>query len=73
MSTWTYMNIKGQGHSLTLDQGHLHSTFSNFFSWETTMPIETKFHMDPPWDGVMKVYSNGPGQDDQDGRQAHIW
>ena len=36
------------------------STFSNIFS-ETTRPIEAKFHMEPPWDGVMKVCSNGLG------------
>ena len=43
MSTWTYMNIKGQGHSLTLVQGHSDSTFSNFFFLETTRPIEANF------------------------------
>ena len=37
------------------------STFSNTFSSETTVLIEAKFHMEPPWDGGMKVYSNGPG------------
>ena len=37
------------------------STFSNIFSSETTGPIEAKFHMESPWDGGMKVYSNGPG------------
>ena len=62
------MNIKGQGHSLTLVQGHSHSTFSNFFSLETARPIKAKFH----------VYSNdGMGNKnlfkrsrshDQDGR-----
>ena len=31
MSSWTYMNIKGQGQSLTLVQGHSDSTFSFFF------------------------------------------
>ena len=36
-------------------------TFSNIFSSETTEPIEAKFHMEPPWDGGMKVCSNGPG------------
>ena len=36
------------------------STFSNIFS-ETTGPIEAKFHVEPPWDGGMKVYSNGLG------------
>ena len=37
------------------------STFSNIFSSETTGPIETKFHMECPWDGGTKVCSNGPG------------
>ena len=55
------MNIKGPGHSVTLVQGHSDSTFANFFSLETAMPIEAKFHMGPPWDGGMKGCSNGPG------------
>ena len=59
MSTWTYMNIKGQGHSLTLVQGHLYSTFSNFFSLEIARQIEAKFHLEPPWDKEMKDCSNG--------------
>ena len=54
MSTWTVMNIKGQGHSLTLVQGHSDSTFSNFFSLEFARPIEVKFNMAPPWDGELK-------------------
>ena len=37
------------------------STFSNIFSSETTGPIEAKFHLEPPWVGGTKVYSNGPG------------
>ena len=45
------MNIKGQGHSLTLIQSHSDSTFSNFFSIETAGPVEAKSHMEPPWDG----------------------
>ena len=48
------MNIKGQGNSLTLVQGHSDSTFSNFFSLETARPIEAKFHVDHPWDGERK-------------------
>ena len=51
------MNIKGQGHLLTLVQGHSDSTLSNFFS----LLIEANFHVAPPWDGGMKVCSNGPG------------
>ena len=30
-------------------------------SLETTKPIEAKFHVEPPWDGGTKEYSNGPG------------
>ena len=49
------MNIKGQGHSLTLVQGHSdYSTFSNFFFLETAWPIEAKFYVEPPWDGGTK-------------------
>ena len=54
------MDIKGQGHSLTLVQCHSDSTFSNFFSLETAPPIKAKFHMKPPWDSG-KVCSNGLG------------
>ena len=41
--TGTYMNIKGQGHSFTLVQGHSDSKFSNFFFLETARPIEPNF------------------------------
>ena len=66
MSTWTYMNSKGQGFSLTLVQGHLDSTFSNVFSLETAMSIEAKFYVEPPWDRGTKgffffFFSNCPG------------
>ena len=53
------MNIKGQDHSLTFIQGRSDSTFSNFFSLETARPIEAKFHVEPPWDRVMKWNTNG--------------
>ena len=36
-----------------------HSTFSNVFSLETARPIEAKFHVDPLWDGEMKLNTNG--------------
>ena len=36
------------------------STFSNISS-ETTVRIEAKFHVKPPWDEGTKVCSNGPG------------
>ena len=53
------MNIKGQGHSVTLVQGHSDSTFANFFSLEKAMLIEAKFHVEPPLDGGTKGCSNG--------------
>ena len=56
------MNIKGQGHSVTLVQGQSDSTFVNFFSLETAKPIEAGFHVEPPWDRGMKICSNGPGR-----------
>ena len=37
------------------------STFSNIFSSETAWPIKAKFYVEPPWEGGMKVYINGPG------------
>ena len=52
------MNIKGQGYSLIV-QARSDSTFSNFFSVETPRPTEAKFHIAPPWDGGMKVNTNG--------------
>ena len=55
------MNIEGQGHSLTLVQGHSDSTFSNFFSFKIVKPIEAKFLVKPPWDVRMKVCSNDLG------------
>ena len=59
-----YMNlydIKGQGHLLTLVQGHSDLTFSNFFFLETAKPIEAKFQREPPWGRGTKICSNGHG------------
>ena len=47
------MNIKGQGNSLSFIQGHSDSHF------QTSRPIEARFHVDPPCDRGMKVCSNG--------------
>ena len=35
--------------------------FLKFFSSIITRPVEAKFHVEPPWDGGTKAYSNGPG------------
>ena len=53
------MNIRVQGHSLTVIQGDSDSTFSNFFSLEIALSIEAKFYVEPPWDGEIKVNING--------------
>ena len=37
------------------------TTFSNLFFLETAWPIEANLHVEPPWDGKMKLCSNGPG------------
>ena len=37
------------------------SIFLNFFSSITTRPIEDKFHVEPHWDRVTNVCSNGQG------------
>ena len=44
----------------------------NIFSSETALPIKAKFYVEPPWERGTKVYINGPGHNDQDGRHAHI-
>ena len=55
------MNIKGQGHPITLVQGHSDSTFSNFFSLETTGRIEAKFHVKPVYGkNIKKSFSPEP-------------
>ena len=65
------MNIKVQGHSLTLE-GHSDSIFANFFSLETARQIEAKFHVhvEPPLDGGMVKWSKSH---DQYGHHAHVW
>ena len=42
------MNIKGQGHSLTLVQGLSDSAFSNFFFLDSARPIEAELYVEPP-------------------------
>ena len=46
-----------------IDFGPRSLRFNNLklFSLETAWPIEAKFHVKPPWDVGMKIYSNGPG------------
>ena len=56
-----YMNLDEYQRSrsfIDLCPRSLRSTFLNFFSLETARQIKPKFHVDPPWDGVMKVSTN---------------
>ena len=55
------MSTKGQGHSSNLVQVTQIQYFQTSFPSLYTRFIETKFHMEPPCDGGMKVYSSGPG------------
>ena len=50
------MNIKGQGQSLPLIQGHSDSIFSSFCSLETGRLIEAKFHVETSRE---REYTNG--------------
>ena len=43
------------------DNPRICSLSSNIFFSETALPINAKFHVEPPWEGVTKVYINGPG------------
>ena len=57
-----YMNLYDYQRSKSFIDLHprsLRFTFSNFFSLENSRPIEAKFHVEPPWNRGMKVYSNG--------------
>ena len=55
------MNIKGQGNSLILSKAIHIQRFQTSFFLETAGQIEAKFHVESPWDGETKIYSNGPG------------
>ena len=46
---------------IDLGPNHSDSIFLNFFSSITTWPIEAKFHVESPWDGRTKFYSNSSG------------
>ena len=48
------MNIKSQGHSLTLVQGHSDSTFLNFFFLETAGQLKPNFMWSLHWMGEQK-------------------
>ena len=57
-----YMNLYEYQRSRSFIDLHprsLRSTFSNFFSLETFRPVKAKFHVEPPWDRGMNVYTNG--------------
>ena len=42
LKKWTYVSIEGQGHFLTLAQGHLHKKTINLLFSETTEPINSQ-------------------------------
>ena len=56
--TYMNMNIKGQGHLLTLVQGHSDSTFSNFFFLGTKRPMTLKVDMQHRVLEYYQVYSH---------------
>ena len=46
--------------SLRFNIFKVHFLRNQFVSFETAQPIDAKLHMEPPWDGGMKV-CQGPG------------
>ena len=56
MNLYDYQRSKS---FIDLHPRSLRFTFSNFFSLENSRPIGAKFHVEPPWNRGMKVYSNG--------------
>ena len=58
MSKWTFMNDK-VSHWPWSKVAQI-QTFSNFFCLEIALLFEAKFHMEPLWDGRMKVYVTWP-------------
>ena len=58
------MNVKGQGHSVTLAQGHsdwMAIELSSIFSSETTEPDRVRFYKEQLCLMGTKVYIVGPG------------
>ena len=57
-----YMNVYDYQRSRSfIDLGPRSLRFNSFkfFSQEAARPIKIKFHVEPPWDGGMKVNTNG--------------
>ena len=46
---------------IDLDPSHSDLIYSHFFSAIMAMPMEAKFHVEPPWDRGTKAYSNSLG------------
>ena len=70
------MNVKGQGHLVTLAQGRLNCRsidISKYIFSEITWPISFKFYMQPVDSGGMKVCSKWSRSHDQDCHHAQIW
>ena len=57
--------------SFVSSESSMSSTFSDEICFNTTGPIEAKFHLNLPWGRERKVYG-GYGSHDKDGCHAHI-
>ena len=65
------MNIKGQGHSLSLAKDHSDFKIKTCFS-ETIRSFETKVHMKAYGGMLMKIYTKEVGHD-HNLCLAHVW
>ena len=61
MSTWTFMNIKGQGHSLTFIQDHSDSHFQTSYAQKPLGWLKPNFIWSLHGMWGMKICSNVPG------------
>ena len=69
---WRYVSIEGQGHLLTLAQGHLHMNITTCFCLETTghfnQILYVSFQVQGNENLLIQCWSH-----DQDGRHAYIY
>ena len=55
-----FSSLKPLGQS-QLTSAFRHRPQSSNICFESAWPINTKFHVEPPWEGGNKIYINGPG------------
>ena len=73
LKKWTHVSIEGQGHFLTLAQGHLHTKLKTCFSQKPLGQSKPNFIGKPFQVKGNENLSTWCCSHDQDGCHAHIW